>query len=182
MGKIFEIESLVIEYTKARQRLIERYNELEKAIGELKRGASGSIRKASLDVVGKKQRLECMIAENKELFQKPKTTTIHGVKIGFQKGKGKLEWDDAAQVVKLIRKHFPKQADLLIKVEEKPAAKALANLDVAELKTLGVNVHDAGDQVVVKPMESKIDDLINELCKELFKDETDEAVNKLKVA
>lgn len=182
MGKIFEIESLVIEYSKARQRLIDKYNELEKAIGELKRGASGSIRKASLDVADKKQRLECVITESKELFQKPKTMIIQGVKVGFQKGKGKLEWDDNAQVVKLIRKHFPEHTDLLIKVEEKPAADALANLSVAELKKLGINVFDAGDQVVVKPVESKIDKHINELCKELFKDETDEAASKLKVA
>lgn len=119
-----------------------------------------------MNAADKRQKLEVAISENKDLFQKPRTLLMQGIKIGFQKGKGNLEWDDNAQVVKLIRKHYPEQADVLIVVEEKPSAKALENLSVAELKKIGVTVQETGDQIVIKPVDSKIDKMIDDLCKE----------------
>lgn len=49
MSKFFEIESLVIEYGKARQSLVDKYTELQEGIRSLKLGAVGLIKKASLE-------------------------------------------------------------------------------------------------------------------------------------
>ena len=90
---------------------------------------------------------------------------MYGVKVGFEKGKGRIEWDDDDTVVRLIEKHFPEQADILIKTKKKPAKKALAQLSVAELKKLGVTVEETGDQVVIKSTDSEIDKLVTALLK-----------------
>lgn len=100
------------------------------------------------------------------MFDTPRTVVFYGIKVGLQKGKGAIEWDDDAQVVKLIEKHFPEQADVLIKTTKKPVKKALAQLTVAELKKLGIVVEETGDQVVIKSTDSEIDKLVNALLKE----------------
>ena len=183
MSKLFEIETQVIEYAKARQRLVDKCNGLQQAVDALKRGAKVDIRDAAMAAAEKKTRLEGAILAGKELFERPKTMILHGVKIGLQKGKGKLDWEDADLVVKLIKKHMPELVDTCIQVTEKPIKGALENLSVAELKKIGVTAEDTGDQVVVKPVESEVDKLIKKLSKELFQDEeTGEVLEKQRCA
>jgi hypothetical protein len=69
-------------------------------------------------------------------------------------------------VVARIKKHLPEQADVLIKLKETPVKDALAQLSAAELKKLGVTVSEAGDQVVVKPVDSEVDKMVDALMKE----------------
>ena len=88
------------------------------------------------------------------------------IKVGFQKAKGKLEFDDADQVLKLIRKHFPEQADVLINTKETPAKEALAQLSAAELKRLGITVVESGDQLVIKDTTSEVDKMVEALLKD----------------
>jgi hypothetical protein len=97
---------------------------------------------------------------------KPRTVILHGIKVGYRKATGKIEFDDAEQVVKLIRKHFPDQFDVLVKVEETPVKKALANLTAAELKKLGIEVSDSGDEVEIRDTASDVDKLVSALLKD----------------
>ncbi len=69
-------------------------------------------------------------------------------------------------MVARIKKHLPEQADVLIKLKETPVKDALAQLSAAELKKLGVTVSEAGDQVVVKPVDSEVDKMVDALMKE----------------
>jgi hypothetical protein len=110
--------------------------------------------------------LEALIKESPELFDKPRTIVLFGIKVGLGKGKGKIEWESASSVVRLIKKHFPEQADLLIKTTEKPLKKALAQLSVAELKKLGIQVDETDDQVIIKSVDSEIDKLVAKLLEE----------------
>ena len=91
------------------------------------------------------------------------------------KGKGKICIDDPAMAIKLIRKHFPEQADVLIKTEEKPVAKAIGQLTVPELKRIGGTVEEAGDQVVIKPTDSEVDKLISALIADATEEPMDGA-------
>ena len=87
--------------------------------------------------------------------------------MGFRKGTGGIDWSDDDQTVKLIEKHFPKtQAELLIKTTKKPIKKALADLDVADLKRIGCTVESTGDVVFIKPADSTVDKHVNALLKE----------------
>jgi hypothetical protein len=100
-----------------------------------------------------------------ELFVKPRTVVLHGLKLGYKKGKGKIEWDDDDQVVKLIRRHFPEQFDVLCKTAETPIKAALAGLTVAELKKLGITVEETGDVVFIKDSTDDVDKLVKALLK-----------------
>ena len=154
------------ELADSRRSLQDRLSDREKTIALIKLQFLPGIKLNALTVAKKQAELEAMIADSPELFKRPRTLTLHGIKVGFKKAKGTLKWKSAAQVLKLIKKHFKGKADTLIKTTEKPNKAALINLDVKDLKKLGVTVTRTGDEVVVKSTESDIDKFIDALLKE----------------
>jgi hypothetical protein len=135
--------------------------ELERIKGIYLRG----IRNSVAATVQAQAELLAAVAAAPHLFEKPRSIVLHGIKLGFQKGTGKLDWTDDEQVVKLARKHFPDQFDVLVKVTEKPIKGALANLTAAELKRLGVTVEDTGDIAFAKDATAEVDKLVKALLK-----------------
>ena len=168
-----EIETRTKTYAEARTALREKMDSLESELAAVKKRHIGGIKRAAEQAAERLVQLRALVEEQPELFVKPRTLVMNGIKVGFQKNKGTLDWEDDEQVVKLIRKHFPEQVDALVKTTESPIASALANLSAAELKKLGVEVTETGDEVVIKATDSDIDKLVNALLK-------DEDIGKLK--
>lgn len=110
--------------------------------------------------------LRLEVEQHPELFEKPRTIVLHGTKIGYQKGKGKLVYSDAAKVCELIRTKLPYEADSLIKVTETPITAAILNLDAATLKKLGCTIEDTGDQVVIKAVDGDMEKLLKRFLDE----------------
>lgn len=175
MGTLGEIESFAKEFAEARGRLVETVTTLQDKIDQLKRQYMPTIKLRVNTAMEKKANLAAAVEQSAGIFVKPRTIVIYGIKVGFTKGKGKIEWDDDAMVVKLIEKHFPEQAEVLIQTKKKPLKKALANLTVAELRKLGITVEDTGDIVVIKPVDSDVDKLVNALLKDDDREEEDAA-------
>ncbi|MDP3612591.1 MAG: hypothetical protein Q8R98_12115, partial [Rubrivivax sp.] len=87
------------------------------------------------------------------------------IRVGFEKGKGAISFEDADQVVKLVKKKLPELLDQLVKTEEKPLKGGLKQLTVAQLKSVGCTVEETGDQVVVRAVDSDVDKLVKALLK-----------------
>ncbi len=166
MATLTDIEKATLGYATERRKLADVVQELNDQIEHLKKSKLAEIRKLVNSTAEKKSTLSALIQSTKELFIRPRTVVFHGVKIGLQKGKGKMEWEDDEQVVKMIRKHLPEMADELIKTTEKPIRSALNDLETSDLKKLGITVDDTGDQVLVKPTDSGVDKIVNALLKE----------------
>jgi hypothetical protein len=128
------------------------------------------IRKLLARVTDSRTALEALLLASPELFAQPRTVVVHGVKIGLRKGKGAIDWDDDEQIVRLIKKLFPEQADVLIRTTERPIKNALAELSAADLKRLGVTVEETGDVPVIQPADSAVDKVV----KTFFKTSTEE--------
>lgn len=161
------IEALTNKYAKARQALADAVTELNQKIEALKRQHLSHLKSLVADAADAHATLSHAVQSSPSLFEKPKTQTFAGIKVGFRKGTGGIDWDDDAKVVALIEKHFPKaQAELLIKTTKKPIAKALADLDVADLKRIGCRVESTGEVVFIKPTDSAVDKIVNALLKE----------------
>lgn len=111
------------------------------------------------------------VNKNRGLFSTPKTRVFADIKVGLRKQKGKLTFEDAEQVVKLIRKHFPEQFDVLVKTEEVPQKDALSKLKVEELKKLGVSVGSDTDAVEIKDQATDLEKLVDALLNGLNKEE-----------
>ena len=150
---------------RARAELAELVQALEEGLNHLKADAMPMIRGSIDRAATAWSALEAEITAHPELFVRPRTVSMHGIKFGFGKGKGGLEIDDADRTVALIRKHLPDQAEVLIAVKETPVKDAIAQLPAADLKRIGVNIKATGDQVVIRPADGETDKIVKALIK-----------------
>jgi len=166
MPNLNAIDKPAKEFADARSVLVARVQELNEIIDQAKRRLLPSIKHAVVAARDRQGKLKAAIQEHPDLFVKPRTVILYGIKLGMQKFKDALDWDDDDHVSKLIRKHFPEQAETLIKTTDKPVKTALSNLTLAELKKLGINTIPGGDEVVIKPADSDIDKLVDKMLEE----------------
>lgn len=101
------------------------------------------------------------IKAHPELFKKPKTRVIHGIKLGLRKRKGKLVIRDAAMTVRRIKALYEDDIGVLIKATETPLKSGLEKLPAKELKRLGVEVTDDSDDVVFVAAADEFDELMD---------------------
>jgi len=163
---ITDIESLTKCYAEHRAALSERVGRLEAALADCKRQHLAGIKTAVGRAAQAEGALRAALTASPALFVRPRSLILHGIRVGWQKQKGTLEWDDDAQVVTLIKRHCPEDADALIVTTQKPCKSALAELEVAELKRLAVRVTGTGDAVLIKPTDTEVDRLVERLLAE----------------
>lgn len=160
------IERATKDYADARAELRGRMESLQQDIDAIKRRRMQGLRNSLVKLTAAGDGLRNLLEDHPELFERPKTRTFHGIRVGWMKQKGKIEFDEPDQVVALIRKQFPDQADALITVKETPTKKALANLTGTELKRIGVRVTADTEAVVIKATDSELDKMIDALLAE----------------
>lgn len=165
-----EIERRAKALADCRERLSAIVGSLNADIDTLTRQAMPGMKRAVAAAADRHASLKELIEELPQLFVKPRTVTLHGIKLGYAKGKGSVEFDDADQVVKLIKKLHPDNVDVLIAVTEKPVKDALAQLTAGELKRLGVTVEGTSDVVVIKCADSAVDKTVKALLKAAVED------------
>jgi hypothetical protein len=171
MTSLNDITSLTRLYADAREDLAGQLTKLNEKIEALKREHLPEIKRLVARTAEREDVLKHAIEGAPHLFEEPRTIIAHGIRVGLRKGAGSVEWDDAAKVVELIKKHFPAQKDLLIKTTEKPKKKALLELSVADLKKIGCTAEETGDVVVIKPTDSQVEKLVTALLKDATEDE-----------
>ena len=160
-----EIEARAREHRNARDTLQERAQVLFDELEAVKRKRLPGLRSAVAKVTETEAELTAAIKANPSMFTKPRTRVLEGMKLGFQKAKGKVSWASAEQVIKLISKHLPEQAEVLIRSKDEPVKDALANLNAVDLKRIGVTVTATGDEVVIKDTTAPVDKLVDALLK-----------------
>lgn len=166
MATLGEIEKLTKEYSEARDGV----GAIVESIEEERRGIEKlflpKLKKTVAMMTERQARLKAAIEESPEMFVKPRMFVLHGIKVGLQKQKGSITWEDDEQVVKMIKKLLPDTWETYIKVVEKPIKSALESLSVNELKKLGIEAIETGDEVIIKATDSVIEKFIKSLLKE----------------
>lgn len=170
MTTLHNIELLTKTFAAARRELADCVGNLENEISSIKRRYMPAIKRRVEAAANAHAELQAALEVAPELFVKPRSIIIDGVKVGYQKAKGEITWDDPLRVVALIRRHLADQAETLIRVVETPVKTALSQLSVADLKKIGVTVIETGDQVLIKDTASDIDRLVEALLKEAIEE------------
>lgn len=165
MPTMKEIEASTKVYAEARTKLTELASGLNDGLEALKKEYLPRIRRQVARQAGLESELKALIEQAPELFLKPKTVVLHGIRVGFEKGKGAILFDDEDKVVKLIEKRLPDLVEQLVKTTKKPLKGGLAQLTVQQLKSIGCTVEEAGDQVVVRAVDKDVDKLVTALLK-----------------
>lgn len=140
--------------------------ELEDEITALKRRRMTRIRNALGTAIEARAALLAAVEDSPELFKRPKSRAIHGVRFGFEKGKGKITWTDPDGVVRLIERHFPDSAALLIKTTKKPVRAALAKLPTQDLKRIGCQVGDTDNAPFIRMVDTELEKFVNALLED----------------
>jgi len=166
MRTLAEIEKMAGYLSESRANLKEVLDQLKLETAAIKKQYMPAIRRGAEKVAGWHQRLHNAISEAPDLFTKPKTLIFNGIRVGYMKAKGEITWQDDNRVVDLIKKHFPEDWPTFVKIIEKPMKTALVTLSVADLKKIGVTVQETSDEIVIKPIDSEIDKLINALLRD----------------
>ena len=167
MATMKEIEPLADKFNAVREALAGTLMAHEEEKRELAKRYLSRIKKLVIDARTARAALHQAVQSSPELFQKPRTVTLHGVKLGFQKAKGTIEWDDEAAVIKRIRAQLPKvQVDLLIRIKESVHKPSVYDLAAGDLKRLGIRIEGDGDEVVIKDAAGELEKLIEALMKE----------------
>jgi hypothetical protein len=162
---LHEIEVVASIYSIRRAALAGIVAAMTAEIDRIKRKHLSELKRTLAEVAEREADLRNKIAQRPDLFVRPRSVIMHGIKFGYNKSRGGIEYEDADQVIKLIRKHFPERADVLIITSERPAKEALEKLSGADLKRLGCTVKDTGDIVFVKPADSDVEKMVDVLLK-----------------
>ncbi len=103
------------------------------------------------------------------LWQRVRTRLIHGIKLGWQKARGKIEWDDEQKVIERIRCLLPAaQAELLIRPgKESVHRPGVYDLTAADLRRLGIRITDDCDSVVIRDQQGDINRLVDSMLAEI---------------
>jgi hypothetical protein len=166
MTTLTDIDSRARLYADARENLCGIVTDLTAAIEAIKRQTMPELKRAVARAAGHHDELKALIDSAPGLFKKPKTLTLHGIRLGYAKSKGSVKWKDADAVVEAIREHLPEKAEWLIQETPVPVKTAIAQLSADEQKRIGCDVTEAGDQIVIKPVDSEVDKLVDALLKE----------------
>jgi hypothetical protein len=169
------IEAKAKAYADRRGMLRDCLQQVERELAAIKKRHMKELKRHIALTADCETALRAAIQSAPDLFARPKTQILHGIKVGFRKGPGGLDWEDDDDLVRRIEKLFPDddEAERYLIVKKKPSAEALEDLDAAQLKRLGVAVIDVGDEVVIKPVETDIEKLVKALLKGAI-DEADE--------
>lgn len=165
MATMQEIESHSQAYAKARTELTNVVTLLNAEIEAAKRRRMDKLKKAIAAATATGDALLDAVKESADLFVKPKSAILHGIKVGFKKEKGKIVITDDAQTIKLIRKNFPELEDVLIATTEKPSKEGINTLKADQLKKIGVTVTSDTDMAFISDPSSDIDKIVNALLK-----------------
>jgi hypothetical protein len=161
-----DVEAKAKNYRAARDLLADRVRQLQEQLEVARRHAEPLIRSALMTAKAAESELSAAIADNLALFKKPRTHVFHGVRVGIEKGKGAVVIADKARTVELIRKHLDDELfDVLVKTKHTPIKKAIQQLDAKDLKRIGVEVGDAGDFVVIRPVDTELEKMLEVLLK-----------------
>jgi arsenate reductase-like glutaredoxin family protein len=156
-GVRFAIEMAAFRYSEARARLNTLLQELEEEMNALRASRMAEITTALAAAESVRDEIVRIVAQNPQEFERPRTIVAYGIKIGYQKGRGSIEWDDDARVCAAIRRHYPDAADTMIRVKEQPVRAALATLPAKDLQRLGVRVIETGDEIVVRACDTDLE-------------------------
>jgi len=161
MTEMDRMEELAERFARVRTELAAAATEAERELQDVRAKHADHIRCLLGKTIEYRTALEAMIAESTHLFDKPKTRVAYGIKFGLRKQRGKVEVSDQERTIARIRRLLPEeQAELLIRVQEEVDLQAVKDLQVGDLKRLGIGIVEDSDVPLVKAVDPDVDKLI----------------------
>lgn len=156
-----DLEGLTRSYAAAHDVLAQRMDRLEAEVGKVKRRYLRGIKSAAEAAAARKQALFDYVRDHLDEFERPKTRTLHGVKVGLVKGRKKLVCENKEFTIAAIKQRHPGLVGVLLKTTTRLLISGLKKLDAEQLVALGVVILDPGDRVVVRHVDGEVEKLVD---------------------
>ena len=168
LAQLDKLEDLTREYANQRRQLATSVLELQEKINVIIAQRTVAIKAGVAKTAEAHDRLKRELDKSPELFVKPRTITIEGIKIGYSQVKAKIDIPNEALTLRKIREKLPKaQAALLIRITEQVDHNACIDFTQADLDRLNIDHIPATDKVVIKPVDTEADKVLKRLLKEI---------------
>ena len=146
-------------------------NKLNRDLEAAKDKYMAEIKKAVCEVADGRADIHNYVDGHRELFDKSRSQTMHGIKVGLQKGRGVIECDNEGKAMDWINKYCTAdQAESLIKRYESLNKPALNDMAPVDLRKMGIRIVNTGDKIVIKDVDGEIEKLIASMLKEKEKE------------
>lgn len=164
---LVDIEQATTVYAAKRRALDDATRLAEAAMAAVWEKHAPGLRRLVAGVATSHDDLMTLLQASSALFTRPRSLTVDGIKVGFAKGKGAVEFDDEALVIKLIRRKLSEdQADLLIATREAVNKDALKALPAIDLARVGGRIVGTDDAPFIKPVTPATSKLLKSLLEE----------------
>jgi seryl-tRNA(Sec) selenium transferase len=164
------IEGGCQRYDAAASLLDEQIAALEADLTAVKQKHLRQLTRQAAIVAALEAELRAAVENTPDLFKKPRTFILHGVKVGLTTSNGKLVWDlEDEELVSLLKRKF-KDDDAwkgFVNVTEVPSKEALRLLDAPTLAKLGCRIDGAGDAVVLKRTSGDVEKMMDKLIEKM---------------
>jgi hypothetical protein len=130
-------------------------------------------------VIKHEAELSADIEANTQLFVKPRSQIIDGIKFGLQKQKGSLTWDNTDTVLNRMDDLFNKGDidravyDVCVETKYSLVVAGLEKLEGKLLKKLGITISADTDKVLIKSVDSDVEKMLNAVIKDALKQAKD---------
>jgi hypothetical protein len=164
------LDSAALRYRQARDRIAALLVDYQAAVARVREPHLPALREALTALNAAEQILrDAVEASPPTLWQRVRTRIIHGIKLGWQKSRGRVEWDDEQKVIERIRRLLPAaQAELLIRPgKESVHRPGVYDLTAADLRRLGIRITDDCDAVVIRDQQGDINRLVDSMLAEI---------------
>jgi hypothetical protein len=157
-----QIEIACKTYAETRDELRKAMQALQDQVRELSAQHRPEILAALDQAVNARLALESLVESAPSLFVKPRTKQLHGIKVGFRKNEGRVEFATSEErTITLIREKLPELAETLIKTTESVRKSNVKDeLGASDLAAIGCSLVGAKDELVVAAADTDTDRLI----------------------
>ncbi len=184
MTTLARIEEQTREYAALRRAALDQAAQIESEIEAVRTKHEKTLRKRVKRMTDAHEALFAKIKDHPELFPEgAKSLVVDSIKVGYQKGKAKLEIKDEAATIRVLQSliedaSHPDYADLLsgsIKTTQKLVDSGLKKLLPEVLSEIGVIQIPATDSVLVMPQDDDTAKAVDALIKATQADLADAA-------
>ena len=157
---LIEIQQLTEAFSREHRALAVIIQTVETELAAVRRRYLKRIMDHVAVAAARKAELLAALEASPALFEKPRTRVFDGVKVGYRKLEGKIVIADPDKTVDKLYEMFPETADTYVVITHTPSKEAIASLDAATLKKLGVQITADTDAVVIKTLESDLEKIV----------------------
>ena len=152
-----DVERLAARFARRRAELGGCVREVQAAIDAARDAGRPTLLRRTRAAAAARDELEAALAAAPELFRRPRTRLLSGIRVGWRRPPARVEIPDEQHTVTAIRRRFGASSGQYLREKVSVARGAVRGLPARVLAALGVTVTEPDDAPTVVPADSDLE-------------------------